>query len=359
MLSKIWERYILREFLKIFALFLLGFYFLYAVIDYSTHISEFTQSKNLPIFKIFQYYLFQFVKRADILIPLALLLGTIKVLCQLNIHKELVAFQSAGLSKKKLLRPLFLMGIICTLSCLAINEFAIPYSLNFIDKFYDSHLSRSQKKNRSEPFRVLHLPDHSRLVYQAYDREKEAFFDVIWIRSSDDIWRMKYLKADPDDLQGQWVDHLVRNENTHAIEKVDSYPNYIFTDLQWSKEIPRKGFIPYENHSIHNLFLLLDRPLASSYEKQEILTQFLFKLFMPSSCFLVLLAVIPPCIGYRRDLSPFFTYAFALFGFIAFIAFMDAAVIVSENETASAYIAILSPFILLFSLFGWRFARTR
>lgn len=359
MLSKIWERYILREFLKVFVLFLLGFYFLYSIIDYSTHISEFSSGKNLPIFKIFQYYIFQFIKRTDILIPLALLLGAIKVLCQLHIHRELVAFQSAGISQKKLLRPLFLMGTICSLGCLAINEFAIPHSLNFIDKFYDAHLSRSQNKNRKELFRVIHLPDHSRLVYQSFDPEKDAFFDVVWIRNSDDLWRMKYLKADPDDLQGQWVDHLVRNETTECIEKVESYPHYIFTELQWSKEIPRKGFIPYENHSIHDLFSLLKRPLASSYEKQEILTQFLFKLAMPSTCLLVLLAVIPPCIGYRRDLSPFFIYAFSLFGFIAFFTFMDAAVILSENEIASAYLAILSPFAVLFSFFGWRFARTR
>ncbi len=352
---KIWEKYVLREFLKVFALFLFGFYFLYAIIDYSTHIQDFVHGKNLGVFKIFQYYLFQFVKRADILIPLALLLGTIKVLCQLNIYRELVAFQSAGLAQKKLLRPLFFMGMICTLSCLAINEFAIPSSLNFIDKFYDSHLSHSLKNNRREPFRVLHLEDHSRLVYQYFDQEKESFFDVIWIRSADDIWRMKYLKADPDDLRGQWVDHLVRNGD--AFEKEASYPTYLFTELHWAKEIPRKGYIPYENRSIYQLFTLLSRSFASNHEKQVILTQLLFKLAMPSCCFLVLLAVIPFCIGYKRDLSPFFIYVFGLFGFIAFVAFMDAAVILSENETASAYIAILAPFLLLYSIFGWRFVR--
>ncbi|MBS0629205.1 MAG: LptF/LptG family permease [Verrucomicrobia bacterium] len=351
---KIWEKYILREFLKIFALFLFGFYFLYAIIDYSTHIQEFAHGKNLPILKIFQYYFFQFVKRADILIPLAVLLGTIKVLCQLNINRELVAFQSAGIAQKKLLRPLFLMGTLCTLSCLAINEFAIPHSLNFIDKFYDSHLSRSQRANRKEPFHVLHLEDHTRLVYQYFDQEKDALFDVIWIRSADDIWRMKYLKADSEDLLGQWVDHLVRVGE--GFQKEASYPTYLFTEINWTKEIPRKGYIPYENRSIHELIAFLRQPFAS-YEKQEILTQLLFKLAMPTSCFLVLIGVVPFCIGYRRDLSPFFIYVFALFGFIAFVAFMDAAVILSENETASAYVAILAPFAFAFSIFGWRYVR--
>src|SRR5262245_50908672 len=107
---KLWEKYVLREFLKVFFFFLFGFFFIYAIIDYSTHIQDFVHGKNLPVLKILQYYLFQFVKRADILIPLALLISTIKVLCQLNIYRELVAFQSAGIAQKKLLRPLFLMG---------------------------------------------------------------------------------------------------------------------------------------------------------------------------------------------------------------------------------------------------------
>lgn len=321
---------------------------------------DFVQGKNLPILKIFQYYLLQFIKRADILLPLALLLGTIKVLSQFNIHKELVAFQSAGIKLKKLIRPLLMIGTLCTLSTLAINEFAIPYSLNFIDKFYDAHLSHSQRTNKRQPFHVVHLEDHSRLIYQSYDGEKEAFFDVLWIRNTDDIWRMKYLKADPDHLEGQWVDHLTRNEINNAIEKSESFPSYLFQDLHWTKEIPRKGYTPYENRSVHQLFTLLkESSYASNYEKQEILTQLLFKLAMPFSCLLVIIGVVPFCISYRRDLSVFFIYAFSLFGFIAFVAFMDAAVILSENETASAYLAILAPFVLLFSLFGWRLARTR
>lgn len=360
MLSKIWQRYVLKEFLKVFALFLLGFYFLYAIIDYSAHMQDLAQGKNLPILKIFQYYFLQFIKRADILLPLAMLLGTIKVLCQFNIHRELIAFQSAGLKIKKLLGPLFIMATLCTLANLAINEFAIPYSLNFIDKFYDSHLSHSVRINKQEPFRVLHLEDHSRLIYQYYDSGKESFFDVIWIRNSDDIWRMKYLKADQDHLEGQWVDHLVRNETTNAIEKKESYPTFLFKDLPWTKDIPRKGYIPYENYSIHRLFSLLrESSLPSSYEKQEILTQLLFKLAMPIASLIVLIAVAPFCIRYQRTLSPFMIYASALFGFVAFVAFMDAAVILSENEAASPYLAIIAPFILLLSFFGWRYARTR
>lgn len=355
--SKIWQRYIFREFFKIFSLFLFGFYLLYVVIDYSIHMQDFLHSANLSLRKIIEYYLLQFIKRTDILFPLAVLLGAIKVLCQMNNHRELVAFQSGGLKQKALLQPLFFVGFLCTLCNLGINEFAVPYSLNYIDKFYDAHLSRSYRGTRSQPLHVMHLDDHSKLVYQYYDASREAFFDVFWIKSSNDIWRMKYLKADPEEPMGQFVDHLIRSEG--GLKKTESHESYLFFDLSWSEQMPKKGFIPFENRSIRELWNLYRHdPLLSSYDRQSILTQGLYKIMMPLLSFIVILAVAPSCLLPRPNIPQFFIYAFGIFGFCGFVALMDAAVILGENDTLSPYVAILSPFIALVGIVGWRFAKS-
>ncbi len=354
----IWKRYIVKEFMKLFLFFLFSFYFLYVVIDYSTHVQEFVHGKNLPFWKILQYYSLQFIKRADILFPLGLLLGTIKVLCQLNTNKELLAFQSAGIRMKKLLTPLLFIGGICAVLNIGINEFVVPKSLNFIDKFYDSHLRHSYRGNRAEPLHVLHLDDHSKLVYQYYDHAREAFFDVIWIKSPDDLWRMRYLKIDPDHPQGQWVDHLTRNEEG-AFEKTRSFANLIFRDLEWSQDMPRRGYVPYENRSISALWKLKGDPLLSNYDHQEIFTQLLFKLTMPFLSLLVIIAITPFCTMYSKNLPQLLIYACGIFGFVAFIALMDASVILGESDTVSPYVAVLSPFIILLTFFSWRLARVR
>lgn len=354
----IWKRYILREFMKLFLFFLLGFFFFYVIIDYSTHMQEFLHGKNLPFWKVIQYYGLQFIKRADILLPLGLLVGSIKVLCQLNTNKELIAFQSAGIRLKKLLGPLFMIGSLCALFNLTINQFVVPSSLNFIDKFYDAHLRHSFRGNRSEPLHVMHLDDHSKLIYQYYDHAREAFFDVIWIKSPDDLWRMRYLKIDPEHPQGQWVDHLTRNKDG-SFEKNRSFANLIFRDLEWSQDMPRKGYIPFENRSITELWGLKKELFFSNYDHQEILTQLLFKLTMPFLAILVIIVIAPYCIIHSQNLPQFFIYACGIFSFVAFIALMDAAVILGESDTVSPYVAILSPFILLLSIFGWRLARIK
>jgi len=357
MLTKIWERYIFQEIFKLFLSFLVGFYLLYVLIDYSTHMQEFATSTALPIGKIILYYLFQFIKRADILLPLALLLATIKVLCQLNTHKELLAFQSAGLKAKKLLRPLFVIGSICALANFAIMEYAIPQSLNFIDKFYDAHLRHSYHGKRMEPLQVVQLEDHSKLAYQYYDAAKEAFFDVVWIRSPDDLWKMQYLSAEPDNPRGTRVDHLERLENG-AFTKTQSFASTILTELKWKEETPRRGFIPFENRSIRELLTLYrNDPLLSSYEKNEVLSQLLFKCTIPLLSILVILAASPFCLTNERNLTQFRIYGLALFGFVSFIALMDAMVILGENNTLSPFLVILSPFILFFGLSSWKFTK--
>ena len=64
--SCLWERYLLREILKIFFLFLFCFYSLYAMVDYSLHMQDFIVDKRIQFLHIAAYYGFQFVKRCPL-----------------------------------------------------------------------------------------------------------------------------------------------------------------------------------------------------------------------------------------------------------------------------------------------------
>lgn len=357
MLSKLWERYLFFEFIKTFVFFLASLFFLLVVIDFSTHMQDFVQQAAVPWLQIAFYYLCQFIKRADILLPLALLISTMKVLCRLNIQKELLAFQSAGIQAHALLRPLFVVGGLCVLVNFAIMQFVAPYSLNAMDQFYDAHLRHSHH-TRNDPLHVMHLEDRSKLIYQYYDASKAAFFDVIWLKSPDELWRMKYLQADPHHPRAMWLDHIERNQEG-ALEKTQSFPSLVLSDLQWREDLPRRG-IPFENRSIQELYTLFrSDPHLSTYEKSEAFSQLLFKCAMPFLSLLVILAIAPWCFVHTRDLRPLWIYGRGLFGFVFFVTLLDAMVILAENDTLSPFLAILGPFILLFGLSTWNFLKAR
>ena len=96
-MNRIWERYIFRETLKVFFLFLGCFYFLYAMIDYSTHMQDFIVDKRIQVSHIIGYYSFMFIKRADLIVPLAALIACIKQLLSMTHNGELVALQSSAI----------------------------------------------------------------------------------------------------------------------------------------------------------------------------------------------------------------------------------------------------------------------
>jgi lipopolysaccharide export system permease protein len=353
----IWERYLLREILKIFTLFLSCFFSLYALIDYSMHMQDFIINKQIQIPHIIIYYFFHFIKRADLLIPLALLIATLKVLFALNARGELIALQASGLPRKKIIRPFFFIGLLCTLFNLVNSEFLLPSSLNFLDRFRKEHF-KHYRNNRKEPVHVLHLKDRSKIIYQTADQEKKLLQDVFWVRSVDEIWRMQSLCIDPENPSGFYVDHLTRNSEGN-FEKAESFDTYKFTKFHWQPDPTGKGYTPLENRRLSELMrLLYQKTKTTAYEYPQVVTHFLFKITLPFLSLLVVAAGAPFSLRHSRNPLVFSTYAIALFIFTSFFALMDAAVILGENLVLSPYITILIPYALCWLVFGSKYHRS-
>lgn len=354
----IWERYLLREILKIFFLFLGCFFLLYALIDCSMHMQDFIVDKRIQISHFISYYFFHFIKRSDLLIPLALLVSTLKVLFALNARGELIALQASGHSRKKILRPFFLIGGVCTLFNLISSELLLPSSLNFLDRFRHEHFKHHDRGHRKEPVHVIRLKDRSKIIYQTADPEKKLFQDVFWVQSVNEIWRMQSLSIDSENPIGFYVDHLKRNCEGN-FEKAESFDQYRFAKFRWQPDPTGKGYTPLENRRLSELLhLLAQKTKTTAYEYPQVLTHFLFKTAMPFLSLLVVVAGAPFCLQHSRNLPIFMTYAIALFSFIAFFALMDAAVILGENLVISPYIAILAPIVLCSIVFGIKYRQS-
>jgi lipopolysaccharide export system permease protein len=355
MIKMIWQRYLLREISKVFFLFLGCFFFLYSLVDYSLHVQDFFVDKRIQISHIIIYYFFQFVKRADLLIPLSLLIATLKVLFSMNAQGELIALQSSGLRARTILRPFFYLGVACTAFNLISSEFLLPASLNFLDQFREKHFKHSHRGHRKEPIHVLPLKDKSKIIYQKEDKERQLFLDVFWIRSVDEIWRIQSLSTDPENPVGNYVDRLKRNQEGN-FEKAESFDLYRFAKFKWQPDPTGKGYIPVENRKLSELLrLIIQKAKTTAYEYPQVLTHFLFKITAPFLSLLVIIAAAPLCLRHSRNLPIFLTYAIALFSFIAFFALMDATVILGENLVASPYLVILLPFFLCWSFFSLKY----
>jgi lipopolysaccharide export system permease protein len=301
------------------------------------------------------FYSYQFIKRSSLLLPLALLVASIKVLCSFNATRELVALQAAGIKLKTLLRPFFILAFVCCSFNWACAEKLLPHSLNSLITFDDTHYYA--KRDRKEPFYVLYLKDHTKLIYQKHNKEQKQFFDVYWIRNLDDIWRIKTLSTDPKNPIAEHADHLLR-QNDGTLYKAESYEKCRLNGLKWDGHLSRKGSIPIENRKLSQLFkVLFHTSEISKKQASEVLTYFSFRIVMPILSFLVVLAIAPFCIRYSRTIPVFFIYAGGLFGYIAFFTLMDACVILGKNHTLHPLVALLVPFGLCSGFFSLKFIK--
>ncbi|HSX10239.1 MAG TPA: LptF/LptG family permease [Chlamydiales bacterium] len=343
---KIWFRHILWQLTKTFLFLLVCLFAIYVVVDLSVHGVRFLSSGHTTFAEVSLYYFRTLAVLLDLFLTLTFLLATMRVLFDLNGHREIVALQMAGLSKKKLLVPFFVFAAFLSSLCYINSQWFSPDAQDVADAFMIAH--RPQKKSKADKIHVysISLEDDSELVYQSFDKAKKELFDVYWIRNPNDIWHMKNLRVDP--LQGQFVNHLTRNSKKQ-LEKSESFTLRDFPELPWNEEATLQKFVPFENRPIATL---CSQAIIDSAERRSILTHLSYKLLVPLMPFLVLFAIGPISTQFSRNRPVFLIAAFSLFGFISLKVILDGMLILGENQVLPAIVAIWGPIalVLAFSL---------
>jgi len=351
--TKIWQRYFLIEILKTFFLFLFCFFFLYALIDYSMHMQEILKNKKMSLGDLTIYYGMLFSKRCDLLLPLSLLIASVRVLTSLNRRNELLALQTSGIPMHHLTRPFFFVGLLCVGLSYCNFEILAPKSLNYIDHFEKKYLKKkSTHKEKNTAIHALPLDDGTHLLYQEYDPDKNEFFDLFWILSTDEIYHIKNLKITNSHPVGTFVDHMKRGKDGQ-IKKVASYKEHFFKNLTLNFDLQDHFSRPMENRSISNLLAMtLNTPPLFYENRWTVHTHLYFKLFMPWLPVLVLIGVIPFCVPSVRYLPTFLIFSITIFGYITFFTIMDGCVILGETQIISPFWAIFMLPIIFFSIFN-------
>ena len=352
-MMKIWERYCLRQVAQIFFLFLICFFLLYVLIDYSSNSRDFARA-NLDWGPFAAYYICQFSKQLHLLVPFALLLAVIRTLTMMNTHHELTALLAGGLKRKVFMRPFLLLGFLSTLFVYANIQWVLPGTLAYLQKISDKHF---ESHRQAPKIHTLALRDQSVLLYQSYDTVRERFFDNYWVRSADDVYRIKYLYPEPHEALGQFVDHLKRDPSGRLV-RVASYKAKVFPELGFDEDVLGSAVMNPQQLSITRLWDLLPSHHQAHSEKEAlIVSAFHSKLAIPWLCMLVVIAPAPICLVFTRSLPVFSIFAAALGGFVIFLTFFDAMLILGEGLVIPPLVAAWGPFIPFFGYYSYRYIR--
>jgi lipopolysaccharide export system permease protein len=356
--NKIWERYFLREAGKVFFLFLFCFYGLYILIDYSSHAASFNyHHSTFRWSEIVLYYGCEFIKRQDILVPFAILVATVRTLCSMNVHNELVAMMASGIKLHTLLRPFVFIGICFTLLIYLSEEMLYPYALTEIKQIEDLHIKEKNKNNDLPAVQQVLLEDKTTLLYKNYDSARQLFLDVFWIKSLDEIYHMKQLYPYTATPLGEFVDYLSRNKQGNIVP-VEHRKMQKFPEISFNQKILRESLIMPEDRSLTELWN--KQPQNSDHmtaKESQILTVFYFKMAIPWLCVLAVIGPAPFCVRFTRQLPVFFIYACSVFGLIALYLLMDALQLLGKRQVLSPALAIWPIFLSISAVLGWRYSK--
>lgn len=328
----IWKRHLFFTLTKTFLFFFFCLVFLYFTIDLSVHGVRFFSKSTFS--EVALYYITTTAGLYDLFLSFSFLLAALRVLFDLNQHRELIALQMAGLSKRQLLSPFFLFAILLTITSYINSQYFAPSAQETTLAFKGAHKPAKEKKKH-----VFSIPleDNSTLVYQSFDGE--TLSDVFWIPTHEEIWHMKDLSLNT--LVGHEVHHLIRNP-LGQIEKKETCASKTFIfPLEPSQVMLKRT--PFENRSLSTLF--------SEKRNSSALSHLHYKLFTPLTPLLLLFLIAPVSMRFSRN-RPFFLIAAAtIFGFIAFKVILDGMLILGENQVVPPLFAIwgLPSLLLLFS----------
>lgn len=347
---KLWFLHLSSRLAKTLFTILLLLLCLYIFLDLSVHGVRFLSSKA-DMLDLLLYYLFSFSRHFDTFASLAFLLTALKIFFDLMQHSELIALQMAGLSKRKLSLPLFLLaGVLCSLS-LANSEWISPNALESIDQFRQTHAKKRRSKQKDH-IHSLHLEDGSTLVFQQFDPTTNALHDLFWIRDENKLWHIKRLKLKTKKHPyAQYIDCFHRNSEG-VYQKNATYHHLEISDLMLDPTMLLKKYAPFENRPISRLF---SERKTSGLDKEPISAHFHMKIATALIPFLIALGSLPSLFCFSRTKSIFSIACGSLFALISFITVLDGMLILAENRVLppafSIWILWLVAFI--FSLKQW------
>ncbi|MCB1112682.1 MAG: LptF/LptG family permease [Chlamydiia bacterium] len=350
---KIWERYFLKQYLAILFLILFCFFGLFVIVDFASHANLFRfQRIHFTLLEIAYYYGCEFANHLDVLIPLALLIATIKTLTTLNTSNELTALLVGGVPLHRLVRPFLIVGLLGTAVLYLNTQFLQPLTATSRKVLYEQRKTGSHKHTLTN---VQHLAvaDNSDLIYHHYDPTSNRLVDAYWIRSPSDIFHMQHLYTDMTVPLGEHVKHLTRNEAGQLIPH-EFNEKREFPELTIESSLLMENLNVAKELSLTELWKRYQKSSGTHSEKASTaISDLLFKVSMPWLSILAIIAPIPFCTTHSRTLPIFLIYTVGLAAFLTFFLLLKAFLLLGQRQVLSPFVAIGVPF-LLFTIIIYR-----
>ncbi len=310
------DRYTLRSFASPFILCLLGFIAIAFLIDLTDNFADFANSKS-SMKIVLSYYGILLPQIIVLFAPIALLLSLLYTLGKMSRANEIISMLGTGRSLLSILKPVFFVGIMASLICMALSYYWAPRSVGATEAMIESiHLNEEPDSmatrqpyvnaSASRAWYVGRIPfdltvDKMRGI-EVYGTDEEGRLEKVWLAKSAWWW-----------MGGAWTlynGHVIEFDEDEVATSITSFdgdgsegsPNRL--DVDWD-ETPwqiigqtfRADFL-----SVPDLgsYIRSNATPDNAEEMAPFRTYWHYNLSLPWTCFVVVLIAAPLGIVYSR-----------------------------------------------------------
>jgi len=228
----IFDRYILRSFLKTYCLWFFCLIGLFVVFDLFTKTDGFIRAGGNAtgtFTLIARYYLVQSLPFFDKISPALCLASAITTIAMLMRHNELAPILAAGIPYLRVIKPIIFAALFLTLGAAVSREFLLPRFLDVLQKDpakYTQDFGTEVNAATDYQSRILIQGE------QAYSDEKRIFFPTIVLQNKSLTIHGKNITA----------------ENAYSLPKTDKHPaGYLLKEVHRPKELLTSPSLKLEN----------------------------------------------------------------------------------------------------------------
>jgi lipopolysaccharide export system permease protein len=139
------DRYVAREFFRLFLLFALAAPLLFVLADWTDNIDTYTEER-IPPLNVALGYVYMMPEFILYSIPIAGLIATVFTVSNMTRHSELAAAKAGGLSFYRTLITLPIMGLLLTAAALALSE-VVPVTLRHANELLGKRQQAQQTRS--------------------------------------------------------------------------------------------------------------------------------------------------------------------------------------------------------------------
>jgi len=356
------QRYILREWLKIFMIAALLVMGLIVVQEVYSKLNGLIERGATPVEILFSFLLTIPLFLPSI-IPLVLLLSVLFSVSAMHRKNEIIAMKAAGVSLWRISQPLLLAAAVCAGAILYLNGSFIPWSVLQQEKLSREIFSRHEKAAQIEApvkdQRILNLGSlnfrENRLwligVFRPFEQKGEGVTVYDMDAAGRERYRIRAASAHYRRESGDWVffngnelfydgktDEPYRNQTFEVLEK----PEYRDEpDIMVALRKKPQDLSLYELRQILHTYKGYENPEIVPYQ-----VRFYRILASPFSCFLVVGFGVPFAVAGVRT-NPMIGISKAFGMFLIYFVISNISTILGEGGYVSPQIAALIPLVFI------------